>query len=64
MEDEEDIFVTTDEAVAFVVHELDMEWDRAKQLVLTVDANNDGMVSSVELVLLNERIKQMYKNVT
>lgn len=57
-EDEEDIYVILDEAVAYVAQELTMEWDRATWLAQTVDMKNGGMVSSVELVLLNERIKE------
>ena len=57
--DEDDIFVTVEEAAAYVMQELHMENDRAKQFVLTVDMNGDGMVSSVELVTLRDRIKDM-----
>ena len=57
--DEDDIYVTLDEAAAYVMQELHMERDRAKQFVLTVDLNGDGLVSSVELVTLRDRIKDM-----
>ena len=56
-EDEDDIYVTIDEAVAYVSQELDMTVERANQFVKTIDSNQDGMISSVELVLLNDRIK-------
>ena len=52
--------MTVNEAIAFVMQDLNMQRDRAEQLVLTVDANGDGLVSSVELIELRDKIKEMY----
>ena len=45
--------------MAYVMQELVIDDERARQMVLSVSRGNTEKVSCVDIVLLNERIKEM-----
>ena len=55
-EQEDDLFVSVEEAAMFLQQEQNMSDDKARRLVDTLEHTPDGLISSVQLVLLGERI--------
>ena len=51
--------MTPDEGIAYVMQELGISSGRARQMVLSIGSSQDERVSSIDLVLLNEHIKEM-----
>ena len=59
-DDDADLYVSVEEAVVYVQQELRIEEHRARDLVLTVQQNLLGEISSLDLVILNAKIKEVY----
>ena len=53
------MFVSVEEAVVYVSEELSISVDRAHDLVDMVHQNKNGDISSLDLVILNAKIKDV-----